>query len=132
MRDLFEFLELELVPVPDHPYRKVLIDYGPPDERGGRKIREVTAPDPWTPKALDALTRLHKAKLPLTAAGLMKWLKAGNAEKCSHRTLIDAVVVIHARGDAGLEETTFKDGIYIDKIIHNRLVAMGCGWMSIS
>lgn len=132
MRDLFEFLELRLVEVPDHPYRQVLIDYGPPDERGGRKIRAVTAPDPWTPKALEALTRLHKAKLPLTTAGLMKWLKAGNAETCSHRTLIDAIDVIHARDAAGLDDPTSAGFVYIDKIIHNRLVAMGCGWMSIS
>lgn len=132
MRDLFAYLELELVPIPDPPYRKVLIDYGPPDERGGREIKAVTAPDPWSPKALDALTRLHKVKLPLTTKGLMRWLKAGNAEMCSHRTLIDAVDVIRARGDAGLEEFSMKDRVYIDKIIHDRLVAMGCGWMSIS
>lgn len=131
MRDLFEFLELPLVPVPEHPWRKTLVEFLPPDERGGVTGRRVTEPDWWTLKALDALTRLHRAKLPLTSMGLLKWLKAGNAESCSPRTVLDALVVIQARDDSGMEETTMKDHAYIDRIIHERMVATGCGHMSI-
>ena len=132
MRDLFENLELRLVEVPDHPYRDGLIDYNAPDERGGRVIRIVTARDPWTPKALDALTRLHRAGLPRSTTELITWLKAGNSETCSHQTLIDVIHVIHARADAQMDVFTPKIAVYIEKITHKRLVVMGCGWMSIA
>jgi hypothetical protein len=81
----------------------------------------VTAADPWTPRALEGLTRLHKAKLPLTIKGLMRWLKAGHWETCSHRTLCDVVHVVIARDASKMEEQTPQSAIYIDKLIEHRL-----------
>lgn len=125
MRDLFEFLELRLVEVPDHPYREAIRIQSRPDERDSVKVTHVTAIDHWTPKVLDALTRVHRVGLPRTTAGLMKWLRAGNWETCSHQMLIDVLDVITARDLSGMgEHTTTKDAIYIDKLIEHRLAIL--------
>lgn len=54
----------------------------------------------------------------------MQWLKARHWKTCSHRTLCDIVLVIHARDAAGMEVQTPQCFIYVERLIDHRLVVL--------